>query len=307
MKLNPLEKPRIEIKKKEEKFETVFDTPEKVERLKYRIYDLVDKVRQEKIKCLIFLDRSARPLSWAFRAAWNHEKLKMKRPEILFLNFGQEKQQLVDYAGGRESLDWLLHLKQSEFENELMKLKKSGKKQKLAKRIKEIEEFGEVKDFPLQEDHPFVLKFSEFGKELLLEEEFYRKFFNQEIVNKWSKNFEKINGKILFVDDYSHSGGTRETLKNMFEYNFPKIDFNFDSIFKKGDSSVFPIPKGALTLDPKEQVILPWTLKKDKALTMMADESKEDRSSLTAKPEKDYEKRARALALKNEIKEIFSQ
>lgn len=282
----------------------VFDTPEKVECLRTRIYELVDKTIKGNIQTLIFLDRSARPLSWAFRVAWQQKMQKKPLPEILFLNFGQEKQDLVQYAGGRENLSYAISNRKSAMEDELENLQESGQSDELKKKIKEFEEYGQISEF--RDWHPFTIELSEFGKALILEEEFYRKFFNQNIVDKWTTRF-KQRGKVLFVDDYSHTGGTQKTLEKMFEYNFPKVPFNFYSIFKKEDVTAFPIPTGRGFLNAN-QVILPWTLVENKALTMMADEkSQVAAASLTSEVEKDIGKRARALALKKEIKSIFSK
>lgn len=61
-------------------------------RLKEELHDrtkkLVDRVVKEDIDTLVFLDKSARPISWLFRELWKVEQPDKKSPDIKFVNFG---------------------------------------------------------------------------------------------------------------------------------------------------------------------------------------------------------------------------
>lgn len=287
--------------------ELVFDTPEKIECIKTRTQELINKIIKQDIEGVFFLDRSARPISWMLREAWDEKKLKRPKPEINFLNFGQEKQALVHFGGGRENISYTAYIEKGKLEFALNELKEADKTVELKKRIEEIEtDYGKVEDYG--GDIGYRIKLSDFGEALLLEEKFYRKFFTPDIIRKWTKKFAAMNNKVIFVDDYSHSGGTQKTLQKMFEYNFPKTKFNFHAFFKSQDKDVFPLDKETAKrfISPDPGLVLPWTLLEGKAYTLMADEQPDDKSKLTSKPEKLQVLREKGLAFKKEIKQIFA-
>ena len=95
----------------------------------------------------------------------------------------------------------------------------------------------------------------------------------------------------------------------MFEYNFPKTNFDFYEFFKKEDKKTFPLNKETAKrfFSPDPGLILPWTLSEGKAYTLMANEQTADQGNLKANPEQDKSLRQKGLALKKEIRKIFSQ
>lgn len=52
----------------------------------FGIIELIQKVKDEQFGTLVFLDKSARPLSWIFRKSWELIYLGQKSPEIKFIN-----------------------------------------------------------------------------------------------------------------------------------------------------------------------------------------------------------------------------
>ncbi len=50
--------------------------------------DFIERLRERKVDTLVFLDKSARPLSWLFRAAWKKADLG-PIPDVKFMNIGQ--------------------------------------------------------------------------------------------------------------------------------------------------------------------------------------------------------------------------
>ena len=70
-------------------FEIVKD-PETRDKLRERTLQLVDKVAEEDVSVLFFLDKSARPVSWLFRDLWKQQYPDKNLPRIYFMNIGRE-------------------------------------------------------------------------------------------------------------------------------------------------------------------------------------------------------------------------
>ncbi len=70
--------------------ENIF-TNNQTEVLKERTRELVERVIKYDYQCLVFLDNSARPLSWMFQEAWKRYVPDKKLPAIRFVNIGREK------------------------------------------------------------------------------------------------------------------------------------------------------------------------------------------------------------------------
>jgi|GEM_PF-6842253 len=66
------------------------------EQLARRIVDLTEEVADQRPDTLVFLDKSARPVSWGLRAAWPLLFPEQALPQIKFVNVGQEKWSLED-------------------------------------------------------------------------------------------------------------------------------------------------------------------------------------------------------------------
>lgn len=81
-------------KAKEEKDQSVFDTPEKIKRIKLRVNNLIKDILEKKPETLIFLDRGGRPISWILREAWKQKYPDQKLPPIRFIDLGTIKRSL---------------------------------------------------------------------------------------------------------------------------------------------------------------------------------------------------------------------
>ncbi|HYV33657.1 MAG TPA: hypothetical protein VE973_02315 [Candidatus Limnocylindria bacterium] len=69
----------------------VLTNPEQRAMLFSRVRDLVDKTLNNDYKAVIFLDKSARPISYLYRKIWEKENGQTQKiPEIAFLNVGTE-------------------------------------------------------------------------------------------------------------------------------------------------------------------------------------------------------------------------
>ena len=66
----------------------ILQNPEVRTELKERMSHLIDQVRERHVDALVFLDRSARPLSWLFREMWKKNFPDERVPDIKFLNIG---------------------------------------------------------------------------------------------------------------------------------------------------------------------------------------------------------------------------
>ena len=68
-------------------FEILSD-PETREDIRERMVRFLRAVHDRKVDTLVFLDRSARPLSWLFRAMWKREYPEENVPDVKFVNIG---------------------------------------------------------------------------------------------------------------------------------------------------------------------------------------------------------------------------
>ena len=66
----------------------ILSNPETRERLKERMERFVEVVHDRKVDALVFLDRSARPLSWMFQDLWNGMYQEEKKPDVKYVNIG---------------------------------------------------------------------------------------------------------------------------------------------------------------------------------------------------------------------------
>jgi len=95
--MNSFERGAIPSPEKWQPYKAAFDTPEKVERIKDRTQNLIDEIVATKPDVLFFIDRSARPLSYMLRDAWDESKYGAL-PKIKFLNIGREKGELLGWS-----------------------------------------------------------------------------------------------------------------------------------------------------------------------------------------------------------------
>jgi hypothetical protein len=68
------------------------------ERMGERMNLLIEQIRDQKIDCLVFLDKSARPLSWLFRECWKVKFPDEDVPMIKFANVGNKNQFNTGYC-----------------------------------------------------------------------------------------------------------------------------------------------------------------------------------------------------------------
>lgn len=63
-----------------------------------RTDELIDELQKSNVQMLIFMDRSARPLSWMFRDQWKKRFPDTQSPMIKFVNIGREKGDVVGWG-----------------------------------------------------------------------------------------------------------------------------------------------------------------------------------------------------------------
>lgn len=228
-------------------YRPAFESPEKQECLRQRTADLIERVMEENIQTLVFMDRSARPLSWALRAAWDKERLGRDLPKIKFVNIGREKADILGYQGSAPG--------RYEFGSEV---EWQGA----------VEEYWRKLD---SDDYVAALK-RDLGQDALHREQ------------------------ILLVDDWSESGYSIGVAKDFFRRHLPKNPVHSHSFFQREDLKLF-------NKKDWNGIYLPWS--QDKSYTLMADDA--DPSSVTAAVERDPARRAKGLALRREIEDIFSE
>lgn len=69
------------------------------ERIRDATWKFVDEVARQKPDMMIFLDRSMRPLYYAFDAAWNKLFPGAQHPPVVHLNIGREKRFMKSMSG----------------------------------------------------------------------------------------------------------------------------------------------------------------------------------------------------------------
>ncbi len=69
------------------RFELI-ENPEFRKLLKHRVDQLVDRVHNQHDDCVVFLDKSARPISWLFKALWANRFPADSLPQLRFINVG---------------------------------------------------------------------------------------------------------------------------------------------------------------------------------------------------------------------------
>jgi len=70
------------------KFE-IITSPEARTRIFQKVQELIQRVQNEHIDTLVFLDKSARPISWLFRELWGRECADQPMPNVRFINIGR--------------------------------------------------------------------------------------------------------------------------------------------------------------------------------------------------------------------------
>lgn len=69
----------------------VYNTPEKIKKLKALAWDLIRQVLEDRPSAIIFMDKGARPISWILKEAWKNDRPKDNLPPFKFLDIGPVK------------------------------------------------------------------------------------------------------------------------------------------------------------------------------------------------------------------------
>ncbi|MFA4930408.1 MAG: hypothetical protein WC570_00895 [Patescibacteria group bacterium] len=273
--------------------EKLFDTPEKIDAIRQRTFELVDKIADQKIDMLIFMDKSARPISWMLKAAWGKtEKTKAKKlPQIRYTNIGQEKLDMMkdDY---REVTSYETFERRYEKEDLIKKKNKinnEGTRNIIQKMISQIEQSDKVK---------FKDYWEKYDKQLI-DQGYFSKL--KQSINDDKKTKNQTDYKIMIVDDWVESGRSRNIAINTFKYQFldnPDISISFHDFFKKKDQEIF-------SQEYYRGIYLPWHT--NEKYTLVKEQLPEKKLSLTSAPESDPQKRQSGLKLLGEIETIFSK
>src|SRR3989339_452073 len=89
--LKPQKEAKTSKEKKDGEFKfEIITSSDLRERLKNRVWGLVNTAREEHYDALVFLDKSARPISWLFRKMWERICPEEKMPQINFVNIGRD-------------------------------------------------------------------------------------------------------------------------------------------------------------------------------------------------------------------------
>lgn len=113
--------------------EKIFTGKER-ERIAQRTKELIEKVIEQDIQVIFFMDRSARPIYWFMKEAWQTYAQGHRIPDIKFINIGREKGDLLEwrdppnaYFDGKSEVDqyWKpLENTNEALDNYLVKMKK---------------------------------------------------------------------------------------------------------------------------------------------------------------------------------------
>ena len=98
-------------------YETLSD-PEVRENIRDRMGRFLRAVHDRKVDTLVFLDRSARPLSWLFRAMWKREYPSEPVPDVKFVNIGTATEThggqsgilstAAAWVGSHDEIQWMI-------------------------------------------------------------------------------------------------------------------------------------------------------------------------------------------------------
>ncbi len=160
---------------------------------------MIENVRNRDVDTIVFLDRSARPLSWMFREGWKLKYPDEDIPDVKFVNIGTSSY----FHGGDTST-----LQGSDLS---------------------LEKFDEVQD---------LLCDGEQGKWMSkrdIPREWRDKIDEQTGVVEELKRVYKdefAGGSILVVDELSGSGSTQMTALRLFENAFPDADWHSVNFYK---------------------------------------------------------------------------
>lgn len=187
-------------------YKPVFDTPEKNERIRQRIEDTIDEIIYHDVKVIFFLDRSARPIYWMIKAAWDAKKIGRPMPKVKFLNIGSEKRKVL---GSQDQPQEWNFASESEHQAAVKEhWAKLNSADYLAKVKKDIS--------PLLTD---------------------------EGVDVFNKPYK---GRVMVIDDISISGVTMRMATEFLQHHFPGVKVYDHALLNQHDEDVFPPLSGGM-------------------------------------------------------------
>lgn len=207
------------IEQKERRYVPVFDTSEKIALIKERAEGLIENILKEKPDVLFFMDRSARPLAYILRKAWDESKYG-KLPKIKFVNIGREKGSVLGFSG----------MLPSRYDDDKKRLKTQAEWEKDVAAY-----WGKL------DSDDYVEK--------------VRKDIYKSLKKTISADGRVRRGKFMLIDDDIVSGYSMDLARKFFNRHFRFADVVSDSFFKKADREVFHAPEG---VGPWNGIYLPW-------------------------------------------------
>lgn len=142
------------------------------------------------------------------------------------------------------------------------------------------------------------------GKSELIKEEInplIEQLEADEVFLKMLNDVYRGNKRAMVIDDYKGLGTTRDLAIGVLQHFFPDIDFSYHSFTDELDDSTFKHPTKPYWQGPWQK----WNTEKEHSLMKGDPEEGERPFRIVAEPERDPELRAKGLALKKEIKELF--
>ena len=215
--------------------------------MKERTKELVERIANEDVRLVVFLDRSARPVSWMLRAAWNEFADGNPMPKIKFANIGSEKKDVVGYVTPPRPYNFNTKKVYEEVARDYWG-KLGGSEEYIEKMKRDV---GGL--FPQKRDA------------------------------QW--RYSSQEGEILIVDDSACSGFTLELAAGFFQNHFPQAYVNTYSFLRREDAALFK--NNELGPEKLWQgVYLPWNTDKTLTLLEEREDSKKITATPERDPEK---------------------
>lgn len=241
-----------------------------------RVDQLINQIKDNDIEELIFLDKSARPLSWLLRDRWKHQNNEVKLPKIKYIDLGR-REKTGDELGEETVIE--------QMEQEAEDLYKTVDKDKKAKYSDDADWYWKKILFAQGEDADEEVwmsrkHISELWQDVVKS--------HPELLDQIKKRYGTKLGKTLIIDDLLFSGGTLRAAVATFTETYPEAEIFGVHFFNQETKS------------PETQI--PWFKKQH----MIGVEEDEDEDSLTTKRLSDQESRTPNLSkeLRRIIKEI---
>lgn len=239
-----------------------------------RVDQLIDQIKKNDIQELIFLDKSARPLSWLLRNRWEHIDKKSKPPKIKYIDLGLRERK-GDQLGEETVIE--------QISKEADALYESIDKDKR-------ERYCDDNDWAIWKKNSFA-QGEDVDGEIWMSRKHISKLY-QDVVKRHPKLVEQIRtrygdklGKTLIIDDLLFSGGTLRAAVAIFTEAYPEADVFGVHFFNQNAK--------------RPQTQIPW-FKNQRMVGVQ-----EDEESLTTKKFSAYESKKPDLS--KELREILKE